>query len=52
MTDEPRLTTLSLRPTALTAAYRRGDIDPVDVVEEVLRRMAARGRRIARAPAR
>ena len=34
---------LSLRATALHAAYGRGEIDPVEVVEEVLRRMALRG---------
>jgi allophanate hydrolase len=43
MTADLRLATLSLRATSLSAAYRRGDVDPVEVVEEVLRRMAARG---------
>ena len=34
---------LSLRANALHAAYCRGEVDPVDVVDEVLRRMALRG---------
>jgi hypothetical protein len=43
MTEGLGLETLSLRATTLSAAYRRGAVDPVDVVDEVLRRMAARG---------
>jgi len=43
MTEDLGLAKLSLRATTLRAAYRRGDVDPVDVVDEVLRRMAARG---------
>ena len=43
MTDAPRLERVSLRATTLRTAYRRGELDPVDVVDEVLRRMAARG---------
>jgi allophanate hydrolase len=43
MTEDLGLAKLSLRATTLSAAYRRGDVDPVDVVNEVLRRMAARG---------
>lgn len=43
MVDELQLTKLSLRATILSAAYRRGEVDPVGVVDEVLRRMAARG---------
>ena len=43
MTEDLGLARLSLRATTLHAAYRRGDVDPVDVVNEVLRRIAARG---------
>ena len=43
MADEPRLTKLSLRATELSKTYRRGEFDPVDVAEEILRRIAVRG---------
>ena len=42
MTEGLGLATLSLRATTLSAAYRRGAVDPVDVVDEVLRRMRSR----------
>ena len=43
MTEDLGLAKLSLRATTLSAAYRGGEVDPVDVVDEVLRRIAARG---------
>lgn len=42
MTPAP-LPQRSLRATPLHAAYARGELDPVQVAEEVLRRMALRG---------
>jgi allophanate hydrolase len=40
---QPSLSQLSLRVNALYAAYGKGEVDPVDVADEVLRRMASRG---------
>jgi allophanate hydrolase len=42
MTPAP-LSKLSLQATALHAAYHRGEVDPIQVAEEVLRRLALRG---------